>query len=131
MLAIGIICVMASFEVSLAQQRDFRLSPQSEGKSCRTVVGEGPVQSQGKFCQFPFTFQGRVRTGCISDTDPDGRLWCSTKVDRAGVHVGQAGHWGYCPPYCSNNNTPLRRCGQGCVFLQQNILDKKDCDKNP
>merc|ERR1719266_2249371 len=93
---------MASFEVSYGQT-EFLLSPQSEGKSCRTVVGEGPVHSQGKFCQFPFTFAGSVRLGCISNSDPDGRLWCSTKVDGAGVHVGQAGHWGYCPPSCSNN----------------------------
>merc|ERR1711936_169592 len=105
MLAIGIICVMASFEVSYGQRVGGRLSSQSEGKSCRTVVGEGPVHSQGKFCQFPFTFLGSVRTGCISDTDPDGRLWCSTKLDSAGQHVGQAGHWGYCPPSCSDAET--------------------------
>jgi len=105
MLAIGIICVMASFEVSYGQRAGGRLSSQSEGKSCRTVVGEGPVHSQGKFCQFPFTFLGSVRTGCISDTDPDGRLWCSTKLDSAGQHVGQAGHWGYCPPSCSDAET--------------------------
>ena len=28
--------------------------------------------------------------------DPDGRLWCSTKVDKSGIHVGKKGYWGYC-----------------------------------
>ena len=99
MLAICIICVMASFDVSFCQS-GFPLSGQSEGKSCRTVVGEGPAQSQGKVCQFPFTFNGKIWAGCTSEKDPDGRLWCSTKT-RAGVHVGGEGHWGYCPTSCS------------------------------
>ena len=144
MLAICIICVMASFDVSFCQS-EFLLSAQSEGKSCRTVVGEGPAHSQGKFCQFPFTFSGVVRTGCISDTDPAGRLWCSTRVDGDGVHVGQQGHWGYCPPGCSTTSQDfveaptslscVRRSGEagecvppaGCVGVDFSQIDRDRC----
>ena len=33
----------------------------------------------------------------ISFQDPDGRLWCSTKVSKNDCqHVGEGSYWGYC-----------------------------------
>ena len=93
MLPICLILLILSVGTSFCQS-EFLLSGQSEGiSSCRTVGGP----SQGKPCQFPFIFGGEERWGCIEDTDPDQRLWCSTKVDSTGLHVGGGGHWGYCP----------------------------------
>ncbi len=33
----------------------------------------------------------------MTTSDPEGRLWCSTRVDSDRVHVGGGGHWGHCP----------------------------------
>ena len=44
------------------------------GLRCRT--------SNGKFCKFPFKFQGKVFASCTTDFDPDKRAWCSTKGRR-------------------------------------------------
>ena len=63
---------------------------------CVTVDGPG----RGKECQFPFIFEDKTRTGCTTDTDPEGKPWCSTKVDSQGVHVGGGGHWAHCSPDC-------------------------------
>ena len=100
MLPICLILVIVSLETGFCQS-EFALSGQSGARisSCRTVGGPSP----GKSCQFPFTFAGERRTGCISDTDPDGRLWCSTQVDADGQHVGGGGHWGYCPSDCPSH----------------------------
>ena len=100
MLPICLILVIVSLGTGFCQS-EFALSGQSGARisSCRTVGGP----SQGKFCQFPFTFAGERRTGCISDTDPDGRLWCSTEVDDDGLHIGGGGHWGYCPSNCQKH----------------------------
>ena len=47
-------------------------------------------------CQFPFKLSGQTFFNCTDHQDPDGRLWCSTKVDSNGKHVGGEGNWGYC-----------------------------------
>ncbi len=39
-----------------------------------------------KPCQFPFTIAGRTFKKCTREFDPDGKLWCSTKVVN-GDHV--------------------------------------------
>ena len=96
MLPICLILLILSVGTSFCQS-EFLLSGQSEGiSSCRTVGGP----SQGKPCQFPFIFGGEERRGCISDTDPEQRLWCSTRVDTEGRHVAGGEHWAHCGPGC-------------------------------
>ena len=52
-------------------------------------------------CVFPFKFNGELKNGCITDTDPDGRYWCSTKVNpRTLEHIGGQGKWGFCQNSC-------------------------------
>merc|ERR1719481_128927 len=59
--------------------------------------------SNGKLCKFPFKFRNKVYASCTTDFDPDNRAWCSTKVDRRGVHVSGEGEFGYCPDSCLAN----------------------------
>ena len=77
----GTICAMAMVMgiawVRGAEQQSPPASPGISSSSCRAVAGP----AAGQLCTFPFTFAGSVRTSCIPDTDPEGRLWCSTKVD--------------------------------------------------
>merc|ERR1712218_59737 len=48
-------------------------------------------------CAFPFKLNDKPFTNCTDFQDPDGRLWCSTKVSRSNrQHVGGGGYWGYC-----------------------------------
>ena len=49
-------------------------------------------------CKLPFKFDGVLRKECITDTDPNGRYWCSTKVDENLEHIRR--HWGYCDQFC-------------------------------
>ena len=32
-------------------------------------------------CVLPFSFGGRLRTGCINDEDPQGRYWCRLVIN--------------------------------------------------
>jgi hypothetical protein len=52
-------------------------------------------------CIFPFKFRGKVFFDCTNETDPDGKSWCSTKLDDSGTHVGKGGYWGYCGDRCN------------------------------
>ena len=52
-------------------------------------------------CALPFKFNGELKNACITDTDPDGRYWCSTKVNpRTKEHIGGQGKWGFCQNSC-------------------------------
>jgi len=63
---------------------------------CRTVAGP----AQGQVCQFPFVFGDKVRNGCITDSDPEGKFWCSTKVDVQGNHIANGDNWAHCSADC-------------------------------
>merc|ERR1712165_379819 len=65
-------------------------------QSCSTIGGPG----QGKPCVFPFRFGGTLRSSCITDLDPEGKFWCSTRVDEGGNHVTGTGEWGHCSASC-------------------------------
>jgi len=56
----------------------------------------------GVSCVFPFKYKDEIYTSCTSDHDPDGFLWCSTKVDSEGYHL--RGNFGYCGPDCSKED---------------------------
>jgi len=115
---ICLILAIGSLETSFCQS-NAGLSGQSLGISCTTVGGP----SRGKACQFPFIFGGVARSGCISDSDPEGRLWCSTRVDADGVHVGEGGHWAHCSPSCPRHNH-----GQiNQIQFSQNFVAKTIC----
>merc|ERR1712233_153974 len=66
-------------------------------QSCKTIGGPG----QGKPCVFPFRFGGSLRSSCITDLDPEGKFWCSTRVDAGGNHVTGTGEWGHCSAGCA------------------------------
>ena len=51
-------------------------------------------------CVFPWKYQGILRNGCITQDDPDGRFWCSTKLDSDLEHDAGVGNWGYCKKSC-------------------------------
>merc|ERR1719219_2051672 len=74
----------------------FGQSDTNQPLTCLTVGGPG----KGKQCQFPFIFSGQSRGGCITESDPEGLLWCSTRVDSEGRHVAGGEHWAHCHPDC-------------------------------
>ena len=43
-----------------------------------------------------FRFRGIVRNSCITEGDPEERLWCSVEVDGRGDHVVGEGRFGHC-----------------------------------
>merc|ERR1719397_1030223 len=74
----------------------FGHSDTDSDQGCVTVAGPG----KGDQCQFPFIFSGKTRDGCITESDPSGLLWCSTKVDSEGRHVAGGEHWAHCHHSC-------------------------------
>ena len=65
-------------------------------KLCKTT-NETRAAKQNVACHFPLLVD-KTFDACTNDSDPDGRLWCSTKVDRSGKHIN--GNWGYCSEDC-------------------------------
>ena len=55
---------------------------------------------QGVPCAIPFKFDNKLRDGCITDKDPDGKYWCSTKVNENFEHIAGAQNWGFCEDSC-------------------------------
>ena len=69
-----------------------------------------------KPCQFPFKLtNGNVHDSCTTDQDPDGKLWCSTKVDSKGELI--KGHWGYCEDNCQTDIQPVENS-----IIKYNVL---------
>jgi len=66
------------------------------GSQCKTIGGP----SGGQSCVFPFKYNGRRKSSCITDNDPEGRAWCSTLVDPDGNHVIGGGNWAHCGSSC-------------------------------
>jgi hypothetical protein len=61
------------------------------------------VSQKVKPCIFPFTFSGQTLTECTTLKDPEGKLWCSTRVNDEGKHVTSGGFWGFCEQDCDKN----------------------------
>ena len=64
--------------------------------SCTGVSGP----AQGQACQLPFVWGGKLQEGCITDGDPDGKYWCSTKVDGERNHIPNGDNWAHCSAQC-------------------------------
>ncbi len=54
-------------------------------------------------CIFPFEYLGQTFYRCTTLKDPDGKPWCSTKVDEDGSHVTSGGYWGHCGQDCQED----------------------------
>ena len=65
---------------------------------CLTTNKDSPTPNAP--CVFPFKFDNKLRDGCITDKDPDGKYWCSTKVNDDFEHIGGGGNWGFCGGSC-------------------------------
>ncbi len=64
-----------------------------------TEIGTGLSWS----CQFPFVYNNQTWTECTTSSDPDGKAWCSTRVDLVTrKHIGGNGFWGYCTENACN-----------------------------
>ncbi len=74
----------------------FRVFKQSFFDRCDKTNSEGPRKLQN--CVFPFTLRNKTFDACTIETDPEGKYWCSTKLDEDGNH--QRGEWGYCDLDC-------------------------------
>ena len=73
------------------------------GQQCLTT-DESPDSNVP--CALPFKWNGELRNSCITDLDPDGKYWCSTKVSpRTKEHIGGEGNWGWCRNSCPPINS--------------------------
>ena len=72
--------------------------------TCRTTNEPGS-NAKNASCQFPFTIGDHTFDACTTEKDPEGKLWCSTKVDSNGDHV--RGHWGHCEENCQTDIKPV------------------------
>ena len=102
------------FSVAKAQDIVFGDPGPSPGEGpssepCTTIGGPGA----GQPCQFPFIYAEVTREGCITEADPEGRAWCSTKVDTEGRHVAGGEHWAHCHPGCPVSASESGGAGAG------------------
>ena len=70
---------------------------------CQTIGGP----AQGLSCVFPFIFKGLQREGCITESDPEGKTWCSTGVDSDGNHIANGKLWAHCSDECPLDTSAL------------------------
>ena len=73
-------------------------APESEVQECLTTDEPGDVNIKNAPCQFPFTHNEQTFYSCTTESDPNGRFWCSTDIDESGKHID--GNWGYCSEEC-------------------------------
>ena len=55
---------------------------------------------KGSECIFPFTYNKVEYYACPKHKRRKHKYWCSTKVDKNGVHIKGKDNWGFCGPRC-------------------------------
>jgi len=73
--------------------------------ACTTTTEDRSSTGKAKLgvsCVFPFKYKDHIYNSCTTEHDPDGFLWCSTKVDSEGKHL--QGNFGYCDSECSDDD---------------------------
>ena len=68
---------------------------------CKTTY-DSPSKTRNVACVFPFIHDNTTFNSCTDVTDPDGRFWCSSKVDESGKHI--QGNWGFCSEDCFDSD---------------------------
>jgi len=99
-----IIIYSSAFLISGLNSQDisFELDTTSKQiKACETIGGP----NAGLPCKFPFKFRGDTKKGCILDSDPENKYWCSTKVDKEGNHIPNEGNWAHCSDGCPKDDS--------------------------
>ena len=51
-------------------------------------------------CVNSFKYRDITYNTCTLKNAPEGKPWCSTKVDESGGHIGREGNWGNCGSDC-------------------------------
>ena len=79
-----------------------------KGPICKLTNTQGLKKEVS--CIFPFQYQDLIFKECTAFNDPEGKFWCSTKVDEVGHHVVGQNEWGYCDPDCETEvpQTPIK-----------------------
>eukprot|EP00094_Tigriopus_californicus_P006154 TCALIF_05926-PA protein Name:"Similar to snk Serine protease snake (Drosophila melanogaster)" AED:0.19 eAED:0.19 QI:0/0.83/0.71/0.85/0.66/0.71/7/188/824 len=78
-------------------------------------------------CSFPYVYNRELHYECINMTDPDQRLWCSTKTDpRSKKHM--IGHWKHCDSECGSGTSKSDPRSQLSPMTQatNNLIDSVD-----
>jgi len=73
--------------------------------ACTTTAEDRSNEGRAKLgvpCVFPFKYKDEIYNSCTNKSDPDGFLWCATKVDSEGNHL--RGNFGYCGADCSEED---------------------------
>ena len=86
--------VLFVFSITISFQKVFP----TPHELCNLTNDKGPQKN--KACVFPFRIKGVLYRDCTNEKDPEGKFWCSTKIDEEGAHVEGKGHWGYCREGC-------------------------------
>ena len=94
---------------------------------CSLTNDKGPQKNTP--CVIPFKLKGNIFRECTTETDPDGKFWCSTKTDKDGEHVGGGkGNWGYCREDCDFGNVNFEASQKSRI--SDNTPKKTGVDQN-
>ena len=96
-----------------------------KGIPCLTN-GDGPQINQP--CLFPWQFDGKWYSGCTTEKDPDGKFWCSTKLDKKLNHISGEGNWGICSQSCISSGITVVLIGSlRVVFYEAKVPNSDWC----
>jgi len=104
--------------------------------TCQENVCLTTVDSNGKgsACKLPFIYENELRSGCITDNDPEGKLWCSTLTNATNHHIN--GNWGHCVEDCPVHGACITSLGNSgrcmpttqCIGVDLDYLQENACD---